>query len=83
MRIAHCIAIRFVAMGICTHDRHRHGALYANVYCAHPAVAFESVRAIHHLLVVSARDRLRGPMGLSRIGTADTYLCRRVEEGAA
>jgi hypothetical protein len=30
MRIAHCIAIRFVAMGICTHDRHRHGALYAN-----------------------------------------------------
>src|ERR1700733_4079619 len=31
MRIAHCIAIRFVAMGICTHDRYRHGDLHADL----------------------------------------------------
>src|SRR6202142_2593019 len=31
MRIAHCIAIRFVAMGICTHNCYRDRDLYAHV----------------------------------------------------
>src|ERR1700683_927783 len=52
MRIAHCIANRFVAMGISNHFTYRHGNLYARAILLMPGpVAAESERP--------TRDRLR------------------------